>query len=56
MIFSSYNRTDSYYEFVGDNGKYIIPLSDVILIDDTSGFLSVKLVASRKTIGLVPKH
>lgn len=56
MIFSSYTKTSSFYEFVGEGVKYIIPKNDVILIDDESGFLSVKLIASRKTIGLVPKN
>lgn len=56
MIFTSFRQTDSYYEFSNDTVNYIIPVSDVILIDDESGFLAVKLIASRKTIGLVKKN
>jgi hypothetical protein len=56
MIFTSYTKTDSYYEFVGSNGeKYIIPSTDVILVDDESGAIAVKNTASRCTIGLLPK-
>lgn len=57
MIFDSYVKTDSYYEFTADNGvKYIIPAADVILVDDESGAIAVKNTASRCTIGLVPKQ
>lgn len=57
MIFDSYVKTDFYYEFTSANGeKYIIPSTDVILIDDGSNALSIKLIASRKTIGLVQKQ
>jgi len=56
MIFTSYTKSDAYYEFVGENGmKMIIPATDVILVDDESNLLSIKLIATRKTIGLVPK-
>jgi hypothetical protein len=56
-IYSHYEKTESYYKFYNDDGKaMIVPTSDVILIDDESGFLAVKLIASRKTIGLVPKE
>lgn len=57
MVFTSYTKTDYYYEFVGANGeKYIIPSTDVILVDDESGALSIKNTASRCTIGLVKKN
>lgn len=55
MKFISYTKGDSYYEFVSENGKCIIPSVDVILIDDGSNLLSIKLVSSRKVIGTVPK-
>lgn len=52
MKFISYTKTDAYYEFVGENGeKYIVPSTDVVLVDDESGAVSVKNTASRKTIG-----
>lgn len=57
MTFASYTKGDTYYEFVGSNGeKMITPINDVILIDDGSNLLSIKLIATRKTIGLVPKN
>ena len=56
MIYASYTKTDSYYEFVGENGeKMLVPATDVILVDDESNLLSIKNTASRCTLGLVPK-
>lgn len=56
MIFTSYTKTDSYYEFVGENGeKMLVPTTDVIIVDDESNLLSIKNTASRCTIGLVAK-
>ena len=56
MKFISYTATDTYYEFVGENGeKYIIPATDVVLVDDESGAISVKNTASRCTIGYLIK-
>lgn len=56
MIFVSYTKTDTYYEFVGENGqKVIAPATDVIIVDDESGFIAVKNTASRQTIGLLKK-
>ena len=56
MKYNSFNESDFYYEFIGDNGKEIMPKSAVILVDDNSGLLSIKLIATRKTIGLVPAN
>lgn len=56
MIFISYTKTDSYYEFVGENGqKLIYPVNTIILTDDESGFIAVKITASRQTVGLLAK-
>ena len=56
MIFTSYTKTDSYYEFVGEDGqKLIYPVNTIILTDDESGFIAVKNTASRQTIGLIKK-
>lgn len=56
MIFTTYNQTDSYYEFIGENGqKLIYPVSSIILTDDESGFIAVKNTASRQTVGLLRK-
>lgn len=57
MKFISYTKTDAYYEFVGENGeKYIVPSTDVVLVDDASSLLSIKLIATRKVIGTVPSN
>lgn len=56
MIFTSYTKTDSYYEFTTEDGvKYIIPSADVVLIDDNSGAIAVKNTASRSIVGLLRK-
>lgn len=56
MIFTNYTKTDSYYEFVGENGeKQIYPVNSIILTDDESGFIAVKNTASRQTVGLIRK-
>lgn len=57
MRFTSMTKTDTYYEFVGEKGeKTLVPATDVILVDDESNLLSIKLIATRKTIGTVPKE
>ena len=57
MRFISYTKDDTFYEFIGGNGlKLVAPVSSVILIDDNSGLLSIKLVSTRKTIGTVYKN
>ena len=53
MIFTSYTNKGAYYEFVSDDGKYLIPSNSVILVDDESGAIAVKTIGSRCTIGLV---
>ena len=54
MIYTAMTKTDSYYEFVAENGeKLIMPTSDVILVDDESGMKAIKSTASRQTLGLL---
>ena len=55
MIYTGYTKTDTYYEFVGSEGKLIMPTTDVILVDDESGMLAIKNTASRCTVGLLKK-
>lgn len=56
MRFNTMTKTDTYYEFVGDNGlKLIAPLNNIILVDDESGYISIKSTATRQTIGLLVK-
>lgn len=57
MIFTNYTKTETYYEFNGEDGvKLIAPVGSIILVDDQSGALSIKSVSSRCTIGIVPKQ
>lgn len=57
MRFNTYSKTDTYYEFLGDDGyKMIIPTTDVVLINDESGVLTIKNTATRCIIGYVPKN
>ena len=54
MIYTAMNKTDAYYEFVGEDGqKVIAPATDVIIVDDESGMKAVKLISSRRILGLL---
>ena len=56
MQYTSYTSSDSYYEFVDSKGsKTLMPATSVILVDDESGLLSIKSVATRKVLGTVYK-
>lgn len=55
-IFASYVKTDSFYEFVDEKGnKSIYSIPAVIMIEDDSDYITFKLTASRKIIGIVKK-
>lgn len=43
------------YVFTNSEVEVLMPASSVILVDDESGFISIKTTASRKTIGLLKK-
>lgn len=54
MHFIDYEITDTYYKFIGENGiAFLAPINSIILVNDESGFLTIKTVGSRKTIGTV---
>ena len=56
MKFISFTKTDTYYEFIGENNeKVIVPINAVILVDDESGAIAVKNTASRCVIGYLIK-
>lgn len=56
MRFISYTKTDTYYEFVGENNeKVIIPATSVVIIDDESGAITVRNTASRCVVGYLVK-
>lgn len=52
MIFTSFSKDDNSYTFNGQNGeKMIVPICDIILVDDESGAITVKNTASRCVLG-----
>lgn len=56
MQFISYTKSDTAYTFIGKDGeKLIVPIGDVILVDDNSGAIAVKNTASRCVLGYVLK-
>ena len=55
MIYDSYTKTDDYYEFIKGEEHLILPASNIVLVDDESGMIAIKTIASRATIGLVRK-
>ena len=56
-IFNNYTKNDSFIEFVESNGnKHIYATNSVIFVDDTEDYISIKLTASRKTVGLLKKN
>ena len=56
MIYQSIQKVeDVWYKLIDENGNVsFYPQSSLILINDESGLLSIKTVASRKQIGLAP--
>lgn len=55
MIYTSINKTDSYIELSDGTNKLLIPTDKYIAVDDNSGLISVKSLATRKTIAMVRK-
>ena len=56
MRYVSYTKNDVYYEFVDENGnKTVFPTVTTVIVDDNSGLLAIKDVASRQTLGYVYK-
>ena len=56
MIYQSIEKIeDVWYKLIDENGSVsFYPQSSLILVNDESGLLSLKVVGSRKTLGLVP--
>lgn len=53
-IVKTFIRNGSYIELTTDKEKIVIPSDKAIFVDDTSGFVSLKGVATRKTLYLIP--
>lgn len=54
VIVKGYEKTDLYVELTTEDGVAIIPTDKFIAVDDESGYVSVKLIGSRKTVYLIP--
>ena len=56
MIYQSIEKIeDVWYKLIDENGSVsFYTQSSIILVNDESGLLSLKVVGSRKTLGLVP--
>lgn len=55
VIYDSMVDNNDCYIFTNSEVEVLMPASSVILVDDESGFISIKTTASRKTIGLLRK-
>ena len=54
-IYNEITKTDTYVQLKnGEDNIVVLPANAVIFVDDESGFVAVKTVGARKTIGLVP--
>lgn len=56
IIANSFNRAEAYVELGTEDGVVVIPTDKFIAVDDESGFISVKLIGSRKTAYVIPKE
>lgn len=54
IIANSFNRAEAYVELGTEDGVVVIPTDKFIAVDDESGYVSVKLIGSRKTVYLIP--
>lgn len=54
-IYEIIEQNEQYIKLRSDDEITLLPTKSTILVDDNSGFISIKNVASRKTIGLIRK-
>lgn len=54
-IATSFQRNGTNVEIGTNDGVILIPNDTFIAVNDTSGFVSIKLTATRKTLCLVPE-
>lgn len=56
VIYESYTLENECYTFTSADGDVVLmPAATTILVDDNSGFISIKNTATRKTVGLIRK-
>lgn len=54
-IYEIVEQNEQYIKLRSDNEITLLPTNSTILVDDESGFISIKNTGSRKTIGLIQK-
>ena len=54
-IYEIIEQNEQYIKLRSDDEITLLPTNSTILLDDESGFISIKNTASRKTIGLIKK-
>ena len=54
-IYIIVEQNEQYIKLRSDDEITLLPTNSTILVDDESGFISIKNTGSRKTIGLIQK-
>ena len=54
-IYIIVDSNEKYIKLQSDDEITLLPAKSTILVDDESGFISIKNTGSRKTIGLIRK-
>jgi hypothetical protein len=54
-IYEIIEQNEQYIKLRSDDEITLLPTNSTILVDDESGFISIKNTGSRKTIGLIQK-
>lgn len=55
MIFESIVDKGTYWLLASDVARVLIPKSHIFLVDDDSGYITLRFAGSRKNIGVVRK-
>lgn len=55
-IYEIVEQNEQYIKLRSDDEITLLPTNSTILVDDNSGFISIKNTASRKTIGLIKNN
>ena len=54
-IYEIIEQNEQYIKLRSDDEITLLPTKSTILVDDESGYISIKNTGSRKTIGLIQK-
>lgn len=55
MIFDAITDKGSYWLLTSQEGRVLIPKSHIFLVDDDSGYITLRFAGSRKNLGVVRK-